>query len=523
MDSERGLRQRSCLACVIAAMLSAAAWAAEPVLLDSGIRPGAVEQRRYLDYARECIDTLIAHGTDRYGAERSPMLVSILDVRTRECPAEPLPLDEAVRVVRRGRRNPAGGNLYADQATFRAMLELSRITGDGKYRAFAAKSIGHYLKHRVDDRGLLWWGWHRHIDAHRDVQTGHAGSHHEIHVQEIAWPILWDIDCATVTREIEAVWQWHICDKATGECNRHADGRHGCDFAMSGGEMLEAFAFLYSKTHDRLWLDRSRLLADYYWKARHPETKLIPNRPNAGAGRFDGGHFDTSITAFHCRALLRAWQLTGDAAFRNYAAAYLKAYAKYGYDPQAKHFWGSLKLDGTPDPGPRVVGGYAQYEPRGHIDLWQPYVAGYEHAIGTAQVYAWAAQLTGDRGITEAAGRWAALVARNLPPKGCNPKTWYGWYATDWAPHGTYAGHYGRAISFFLRMHAITKDKAHLATARAVAREAVSKLYYRGLLRGHPAKPYYEAIDGVGYLLIALIQLDEAVQGGGSPSRSNNF
>jgi hypothetical protein len=36
----------------------------------------------------------------------------------------------------------------------------------------------------------------------------------------------------------------------------------------------------------------------------------------------------------------------------------------------------------------------------------------------------------------------------------------------------------------------------------------VARLYHNGLFRGHPAKPYYEATDGVGQLLYALLQLD---------------
>ncbi len=45
--------------------------------------------------------------------------------------------------------------------------------------------------------------------------------------------------------------------------------------------------------------------------------------------------------------------------------------------------------------------------------------------------------------------------------------------------------------------------------ARTLADEAVAKLYHHGLFRGHPAKPYYEAVDGVGILLYALVQLGE--------------
>jgi hypothetical protein len=500
------------LSALLASCLSAAT--AAPAPLDSGLRPDQVEQRPYRDYVRECLDLLIQHGTDRYGAVHSPMLMSILDVRTRGCPADPEPCDEAWRVIRRERRNPAGGNLYTDQPTLRAMEVLSRLTGDPKYADFARRSAAHTLQNLVDEKGLPWWGWHRHYDAYRDLKAGHQGNPHEIHIQQAHWPLLWDVDKDAVTRTIAALWQWHICDKTTGECNRHADGQRGCDFAMTGGELLHAFAFLSTKTSDRTWLDRALLVAGYYWKARHPQTGLIPNRPNAGASRFDGSHFDTSITAFHGHSLLKAFELTKEPRFRDYALAYLKAYATHGYDAATKQFWGSLQLDGTPDRAPRLGSGYEGYEPRGPIDLWQPYAAGYEHPLATAQVYAYAYDLARDPALLEAAERWADVIRRAWPPRRCNESTWYRGYATDWAPHGTYAEHYGRALSFFLHLHALTGNAAHRDFAREVAREAVARLSYRGLFRGHPAKPYYEAMDGVGYLLYALLQLDQALAGG---------
>ncbi len=53
-----------------------------------------------------------------------------------------------------------------------------------------------------------------------------------------------------------------------------------------------------------------------------------------------------------------------------------------------------------------------------------------------------------------------------------------------------------------------TGDAAYGRFAREVADEAAARLYYQGLFRGHPAKPYYESMDGVGFLLCALVQLD---------------
>jgi uncharacterized protein YyaL (SSP411 family) len=284
---------------------------------------------------------------------------------------------------------------------------------------------------------------------------------------------------------------------------------------MSAGEILCSFAFLYSQTRDPKWLGRAKLVASYHWTARHPQTQLIPNRPNAGRERFDGSHFDTSITGLYAHSLLAAWQLTGEPTFRDQAVTYLKAYGKHGYDEKTGKFSGSLRLDGTPNPGPRVVDDYARYEPRGHIDLWEPYLGGYEMPIVTAQCYAWASLITRDPELLATAKRWAECIQREFPPRACEKQSWYRQYAESWAPHGTYAGFYGQTISFFLCLHEATRKPEHREFARAVAREAVSRLHYKGLFRGHPAKPYYEAIDGVGNLLYALLQLDQVLAGKG--------
>jgi len=236
-------------------------------------RPVAQHDKRYVDCIRQCLDLLIEHGTDRYGKSRAPILVSILDVQTRDCPENPERLDEAWRVIRRERRNPAGANLLTDQPLLKTMYALSAATGDEKYAAFARAYTNHYMKNLVDEKGFFWWGWHRHYDVFKDTKSGHAGNHHEIHaINGIDWESLWDANAEAVRMEIEAIWRWHVVDKKTGEINRHGDGRRGCDFSMSAGAFVEAFAFLYTKTRKDMWLDRAKLLSDYYWTRRNPKT-----------------------------------------------------------------------------------------------------------------------------------------------------------------------------------------------------------------------------------------------------------
>jgi hypothetical protein len=478
------------------------------------------ETEEYLGYVTKCLDTLMECGTDRYGPKQTPVLVSILDTETRQCPSHPAALDESWRVGRRERRNPAGANLLTDQPLLKTLVAVSAVTGDGKYRRFADSYSDWYLKNLVDDRGFFWWGWHRHYDVYQDKMLGHLGNPHEIHaIHCIAWDQLWQVNPQAVRREIEAIWQWHVIDKTTGEVNRHGDGQRGCDFAMSAGACAYAFAFLHQRTGDAVWLDRAKLLASYYWDRRNPKTGLCADRPNAGANRFDGSHFVTSDTGLYCHALLKCYELTGETSFKDQALAYLKAYRKYGYDSAAGRFWGSLRLDGTPVAGPRLLPSsdgkredYGVYEPRGYLDLWQPYVAGYEHPVPTAQAYAFAFSLTNDPAMLDTARLFAKLTEANLPPRSCLKESWYRDYAERYAPEGTYAGLYGQAVSFLLHMYLLTGEPDYLRLARGTADDAIARLFRNGLFCGHPAKPYYEAVDGVGYLLYALLELDQVIK-----------
>ncbi|NND07038.1 MAG: hypothetical protein HKN87_11720 [Saprospiraceae bacterium] len=496
--------------------------------LHSGAPYTSDDLGKYTSYVKECLDILMEHGVDRYGEVHAPMLVSILDVETRTCPSTPKKLDEYFRVTRRDRRSPGGSNLLTDQPTLKAMYALTNLTGNSDYAAFADHYSSYVLKHLVDDQRFFWWGWHRHYDVFKDSREGHNPNMakwgkkvipHEIHaINGIAWDRLWAVGKDAVTKEIEAIWKWHVIDKESGEINRHGDGNKGCDFSMSGGAFIEAFAFMYSQTKDQQWLNRARLIAEYYWKRKNPKTHLLPERPNAGKKRFDGSSFVTSITGLYCHSLLKAYDITEEASFRDHALAYLKAYAKFGYDENSGKFWGALQMDGTPIPGPRIYtenidseDGYAAAQPRGHLDLWEPYVAGYQYPIYTAQAYAYAYHLTGDPDMLEAAKRFASWINKTSPGTIESEHTWYSSYSEGPGRKGTYAGKYGRTISFLLHLHVITGEHKHLGSARALADTAIGKLYHNGLFRGHPAKPYYEAMDGVGYLLYALLQLDHVL------------
>jgi len=496
-----------------------------PVVLDSGISPTEVEKRPYASYVRQCADLLMEHGTDRYGNIARPLLVAILDVRSRTCPAP-----DALEPERPGQKpfveprlcwKVQGADFFMDQITLDVLYVLAGMTGDARYAAFADA----YLRDAmglVDEKGLFWWGSHRCYDVFteemRPSPIKGGKQWHEINVIRPRWEQMWRVNEQATRRELQAIWQWHVIDKKTGEIDRHSSGTRGCDFAMSGGMFVYAMALLGRKTGDPAWLDRATLIADYYWLSRNPKTNLIPNCPNDRYQRFDGKHFDTSITGIHCYFLLKAYELAGREVWRDRAMAYLRAYAKHGFDPKTGKFWGALCLDGTPEPRPRKKNNEtyshadnSQNDPVGYLDLWQPHALGYEFGLATAQVYAFAAQLTGDPEMLETARTWARWIRQSPPAEGPISSLRWEEYGKRFAPQGTYAEYYGRAVSFFLHMYSLTGQKEHLDDARRFAQEAVSRLYYQGLLRGHPALPYYFSTGGVGCLMYALLQLDRVL------------
>jgi len=484
------------------------------------VTASCVADRPWRKGVMTCLDTLIAHGTDRYGPVETAMLMSILDVKTLTSPERPPLLDANVRTEGRpdhGRRSPAGSNLWLDMPTVGVMYRVSEVTGDPKYAQAADAYIASAFERAVKPNGMLAWGSHIFYQAFTDKLggDGNGAGPHEILIKHPVWGRMYRVNPDATRREIDGIWKWHIIDKKTGMHNRHDDGRPGCDFAMSGGSFATAFAFLYKATKDKEYLDKAKLVADWHWQHRNPKTNLVPDAPSTG-DRYDAHHCFTSVTGPHASQLLRCYELSGDTHFRDLAVAYIKAYDKYGWDEKARTYYGMLTLDGTPVPPQPKGSGYGAWAPSGHVDVWRTNMYSYEFPLIAAEAALYAYELSADGdgkkdpALLTIALRWAEVIEKNLPPK-----TGRRWKKELEAAMpevrktgGTYAENYGRAISFFVNLHHATGKSRHLQIAEDLAREAIDKLYVNGLFRGHPAKNYYQANDGVGFLLHALMQLD---------------
>ena len=469
------------------------------------------KRESYLARVRSCLDNLVEHGTDRYGSVHTPMLMSVIDVRTNESPREPEVLDSLIRAEGRLHRiNPGGCDLWDDQPLLHAMYAVSEATQDNRYAKAADAYTAAFFERAAKPNGLLAWGSHLYYDAYTDAPGGDQDGKgpHEILVSCADWERMGKVAPKAVRREIEGIWEWHVVDKKTGLHNRHDDKRPGCDFAFSGGSFAQAFAYLYGVTKNPDHLQWAKTVASRHWDARNTQTNLAPDAPGTG-GRYDSTHTFTTLPGPHAAQLLKAYELSGDPWFKDVALAYIKSYLNYGWDAEAGQYHAMLTLNGVPVREEKRGAGYDRYKPTGYVDVWRALMYSYEFPLIAAQTSIYAFELTGDKDALRSARNWARNIRSSLPAS--VGRRWqediFQALPDARAKGGTYAENYGRAISFFLSLHRATRSPQDLETALGLADEAVAKLYQNGWFKGHPAKPYYQSTDGVGYLLYALTEL----------------
>ena len=159
--------------------VSLTATTAAPPTLPASIRP-------WRDYVTQCVDTLIEHGTDRYGPQRSPMIMAVIDVKSLTSPAEPKLYDSLVRLEDRlHRRGERGSNLWYDQALLRCLYQLTELTGNKHYGEAADAYVEYFFKNcrKANEGGQSYrngmpvWGTHIYWDCYQDIPGGDGVLH----------------------------------------------------------------------------------------------------------------------------------------------------------------------------------------------------------------------------------------------------------------------------------------------------------------------------------------------------------
>lgn len=439
-------------------------------------------ERSYLPLVESYLQNLTTVGLDVYGPRKTGNWMAIIDTRTGKYPD----FDLTPKRVYRKIGAPRGCSLYWDQPMLVAARRLSEITGKSQFAEAADRYIKDFLADGIDENGLFLWGNHCYYDAFEDQFIKFSGGYHELRPHAAEWQLFLQHNPAATERYIRAMATRHVHDPATGGFNRHDNNKREHAFMEAGGVLVESLAWLYGKTKDPELLDMALKIARYSFNHRGEATGLLINDPDTS--RWDSKVCTTEVAVW-ANSCLRAATYSGNEEFTEMARKAVAAYLKYGYDADTGKFSGQLSVkDGEP-----VTASEIGYWPRKDSNIWNvDQWPTHDYPMAMAEACLTLHEKTDDPVFLESAHRWAEIVCQSTPSD--RP--------------AAYAEQYGLCIRFLTRAGRELNEERYLTQARQLADEAVERLYENGWFQGYPESHLYEAVDGVGYLLLALMELE---------------
>lgn len=463
---------------------------------------------KYLEAARQFLDTLTEKGTDRYGNKNTPLFCLVLDPETYSPPRPPAKVDsDYANGLRHLYRDygyywkshlHSAGPIY-DQGTVRALYALSEATRDRKYARAAERLLDFFLANMVSPKtGIFGWGEHIFWNVFLDAVIGGAFSvrgtpqgmfGHELERWTTIYDLTWERDRGKTLTEIEGIWKYKVLDQETAINNRHSDyfegpmAKDALTFIKHSGLFAHAFAFLYTKTGEKKHLDWARKSSDLFWRYRNPDTNLV-----RGCIQRKDEPVAPAELAQLILFLLRAYQWHPEQRFAEYAVAYLDAYRKYFEIGETARFRDVVGTDGA-DKKPGQVAEY------------------WEGPLRMAKAAVLAYSLTGHRPALEMAAR---IVDRYTPDMSFSSVVQRSLVSDEIEARSC-------GLSTAIDLYEVTADQKYLKKAQSLAADAIQKFLYRGLfVSSMPLQPegdkslrtrVYDARTAAGVLALNLIRL----------------
>jgi len=231
-----------------------------------------------LDVVRGYADTMIEHGRDTYGPQKSGLLLSALDRMTlKPLEVRPAPPGGIRRGDRPGRAWSAmnGANPHLDQNLLRILYTLTEITGEARYAKVADEELKWFFENSMSSKtGLLPWGEHLSWDVMYDQPI--SGGDEMMHEFARPW-MLWD-RCFALRPEASSkfalgLWEHQIANHKTGGFDRHAlyfehgpvDGK---DFARHAGFYIGTWCYAWKYTTNDVFLSAIETLLARFERKR---------------------------------------------------------------------------------------------------------------------------------------------------------------------------------------------------------------------------------------------------------------
>jgi hypothetical protein len=387
---------------------------------------------------------------------------------------------------------PEGCSLYWDQPQLVAAVNLG-----GKYREAAYQYITEYLKHGTTKTGILLWGNHYYFDSVKNIFVKFKGDElpvkvdfmhekgelHELRPIMPAWDIFWEIDAPVVEKYLRTIMEGHLFDREKGGFNRHANNESGCAFLEAGGILVEISCWLYKKTKDEKLLDVALRIAKWSFSYKGQSTGLLENNPTVT--RWDK-YVSTTECGFWAGCLLRAWEYSGISEFKDMAKKAVDAYLRYGWSNEGLLYGRLFVKDGRADTREKET----LFQPGIYASPTNPIFPTHDYAYSFMETCIALYREFKDDQYLRAVKQWLNTAKREVLDE----------------DRVLYAEFYGRLIHLALnaeREMALNTGDLPIETAR----RAIDDLFTGEMFIGHSHSNIYNCVDGIGYLLLSLMNL----------------
>ncbi|MHC4636501.1 MAG: hypothetical protein ACYTBV_03220 [Planctomycetota bacterium] len=243
----------------------------------------------YLNLVQSYADTMIEHGRDVYGPQKTPLFTSALDRKNMKLVGKA----GKIKGIRSGDRQLKGANLMHDQNLYQILYALTEVTGEKRYAEEADKALKWFFENcQSPVTGLMAWGEHIGWEFEREgagpvykVRKGvnkgkQAFGPHEFFRPWVLWErsnILAPKACATFAR---GLWDNQIHEHS-GDFSRHAGyAKHrttpGHNFPRHSGFYIAAWADAYNRSKDPVFLEAIEVVVDFIENRRNPITGALP-------------------------------------------------------------------------------------------------------------------------------------------------------------------------------------------------------------------------------------------------------
>jgi hypothetical protein len=404
---------------------------------------------------------------------------------------------------------PGGYNFYYHQADLVAAKTIGLTDEVSGYWS-------HFAANCILNNGIFCWGSHYYWDAQANalkrftqsetpatITKSQSGDYEEIRPTCPAWDLIWSElgGAAAVENHIDAMTPLHIKNNSTGEFNRHSNSSGQMHAFLEWlGPQVATLAFLYGKTNDASYLTTADLMIGYAWGGRNVTTGLVVNCRNSATNRWDRfvATTELGVMAYHLMLASEGLPSGTRSDWVSKAEGTVEPYLEYGWDAEERKFYGQLLItDGSPVFGVAAGTQATVFRPGDYANPWVDLFPAHDYpqhmALACCELFAETSEPAFRLGIE----RFAEQFRASLPGSG-NSRS--------------FIIHYAYLIWFFCRANEVTGKKIYRDIAWEVAEECVSFHFVSPGFRSSNLPGWNEHGDGTGFLLLALLYLQNGQQ-----------